>query len=707
MKVPALVRRAGWNLGEQVVSSLTNSILSFIVANSVDSVTFGGFAVAFTVFALVIGASRAISTSPLNIRFADCTPEEGKRAAAAAAGNALVMGILIGLACVVAGLLLPAPLDQALIALGVVLPALLVQDAYRYVFFSDGRPQAAALASGLWAVLQIGSVVALLVLGFNAVGLLLLAWGISGAAAAALSIRQAGAWPDPRRAWSWTREHLDLTRYKFATFVTAQGTTQGAILIIGVIATISTVGALRGTQLLLGPTSILALAALNFAVPELARRKSQLTDRHWMLAALGVGGSVALLGLVWGSFFLLAPDAVGEFLLDDTWVGTREILFAAVVTQVFSCMSIGPVAVIYALDRAHATLTIQIILGVLTFGCSVGGVFVGGALGAQWGFAIANAVVVPCWFFQLRRQLRMRAAEQPAAGPGDPEGTTVLPARKPMDFRFEDDFATSQLSTMLLPRIDPRVPPKARPDPESPRPPAPPAAAPRPPQMSQPQMSQRPVPQRMVGPGPARPQPRTGPPRPGGPGYGAPPPARPRPNMPAGGGPRPNMPRPDVPPPGMPRPGVPRPDVPRPGVQQRPGGGPRPGPNPEPGGPPSPRPQVPAARPPAPQGGPGAQPPVPNGQPPRPRPSPVPRNGNGPADGGEPQTRNAQTPSPTPRNGDAPAPAPRNRSAPPAAQPAPRPAPGSGTESPEAGPASRDADAQHASPASTNNGRAH
>ncbi|MBC8093783.1 MAG: hypothetical protein H7Y15_17970, partial [Pseudonocardia sp.] len=76
MKVPALVRRAGWNLGEQVVSSLSNSILSFIVANSVDSVTFGGFAVAFTVFALVIGASRAISTSPLNIRFADCTPEE-------------------------------------------------------------------------------------------------------------------------------------------------------------------------------------------------------------------------------------------------------------------------------------------------------------------------------------------------------------------------------------------------------------------------------------------------------------------------------------------------------------------------------------------------------------------------------------------------------------------------------------------------------
>jgi len=52
-----LFGRAAWNLVDQVVVSLTNSVLTFLVAGSVDDVTFGGFAVAFTVFAVLIGVS--------------------------------------------------------------------------------------------------------------------------------------------------------------------------------------------------------------------------------------------------------------------------------------------------------------------------------------------------------------------------------------------------------------------------------------------------------------------------------------------------------------------------------------------------------------------------------------------------------------------------------------------------------------------------
>ena len=62
-------RRAGWNLVDQVISSVTNAALSFVVARSVDVEQFGGFAVAFSVFALAVGLSRALATSPLGIRF--------------------------------------------------------------------------------------------------------------------------------------------------------------------------------------------------------------------------------------------------------------------------------------------------------------------------------------------------------------------------------------------------------------------------------------------------------------------------------------------------------------------------------------------------------------------------------------------------------------------------------------------------------------
>lgn len=616
MKVPALVRRAGWNLGEQMISSLTNSVLSILVANSVSADSFGGFAIAFTVFALAVGGIRAVSTSPLNIRFADASPAEAKRVAAASAGNALVLGILIGAGCAVAGLALPGALGESLLALGVVMPALLVQDTYRYVFFARGEPVKAAMTSGLWAVLQIGAVTALLVVGTEAVGTLLLAWGISAAAAAMLAVRQSGAWPAPQSAWGWLKEHRDLTGYKLATFATAQGSSQGAILVIAAVATLSTVGSLRGTQVLLGPTSILALATLNFALPELARRRSTMTDRRWSYAALGVSGFVGLAGLLWGSIFLLAPDSLGEFVLAESWPGTSAILLAAVVTQVLSGLSIGPVTVIYAIDRAPATLSIQIILGALTFVGGVGGVLLGGAIGAQWGFAAANAIVVPCWYVQMRRQLRWVAEHRPAVVEDSQQATVVIEAAAPRYDTFLDDL--SSMSTMLLPRVTPREQGAGPPS----GPGGPPGSAPR------------------AG-APWRPP--TGPPAPWRPPLIDHPPRTGAPVAAPHGGRAPGSPRPAPPATGPRRPGPDR----QPAPPRRPAGHPPPAP---PHGPPTQGPRPPGAPP----GTPGDGATAGNGRPAG-RPSPVPRTDPGPAAAAErlrpvPYRRDGGPPSPRPRS---------------------------------------------------------
>lgn len=451
--MPSLVRRAGWNLGDQMISSLTNAVLSFMVARSVSEESFGGFSIAFTVFALAVSGSRAISTSPLNIRFSDATPVEARRVASQSAGNALTLGLVVGAVSVVLGLFLPGALGESLLALGVVMPALLVQDAYRYVFFARGVPAKAALNDSVWGVLQISAVALLLVADLGAVGPLLLAWGLSAAAAAALGVYQARAAPEPLRAWSWVREHIDLTRYKLGTFAVAQGGLQGAILAIGTISSIVTVGALRGAQILLAPTVVLVVAAANFAVPELARRRDRLNSRRWALAALGISSFVALLGFVWGLIFLLAPDELGAYLLGDTWNGTSTILLAAVITQSAQAAAIGPVVVLQALDRVSSTMVIQTIFGVLTFALGVAGAALAGAPGAQWGFALANIVVLPMWAFQLRRHLRLHAAAVAARAEPDDE-TTLLPVvtREPW---FIDEFAASGLATIMLPRIGP------------------------------------------------------------------------------------------------------------------------------------------------------------------------------------------------------------------------------------------------------------
>ena len=75
MGLPGILRRASWNLIDQMISSGTNAVLSIIIARSVDESTFGSFAVAFTVYGFLVGASQAVSTAPLGVRFASRPPD--------------------------------------------------------------------------------------------------------------------------------------------------------------------------------------------------------------------------------------------------------------------------------------------------------------------------------------------------------------------------------------------------------------------------------------------------------------------------------------------------------------------------------------------------------------------------------------------------------------------------------------------------------
>lgn len=413
VKVPGITRRAGWILVDQVISAGTNAALSFLVARSVDDSTFGGFAVAFTVFALLVGVSRAVATSPLGIRYGDVSPEAFVRASAAAVGSAFTFGVAAGLGCLATGAWLGGGAGQALIALGVTFPALLVQDAWRYVFFAASRPVAAVLNDVVWAVVQLGAVAALLVYGVSAVGPLVLAWGGAAAAAALLGVRQGRTWPHPRRTARWLRDHRNLTGYLIAEFGTLQGAQQGALLVIAAVGSLEAIGALRGVQVLLGPTTILAVAALSFAVPEFSRRRTSLAYRQWMQGALTVSAVVASLGFCWGLLFLLAPDAVGRTLLGETWPGTSDILWATIVGQVGGTVALGPAIMLIAMDRAPVTLAVNALLAPLIFVGGVGGVLLAGAEGAAWGFSIAFCAVVPLWWFRLGREAALVEAAQP------------------------------------------------------------------------------------------------------------------------------------------------------------------------------------------------------------------------------------------------------------------------------------------------------
>jgi O-antigen/teichoic acid export membrane protein len=407
--IRALVGRASWNLIDQVISSLGNGLLSVLVAHSVDSNAFGGFAVAFTIFTLLVGASRAVATSPLGIRFSDAPSDDFRRASSAATGAALALGALGGVGCLVAGGLAADSVKPGLIALGVIFPALIVQDAWRQVFCAAGRPAAAALNDAVWVVGELAILSAVLVSGRASTPLLILSWGISAIPAALLGVRQGRTWPNPWRAVTWLLEHRTLTGYMATVFVTSYGSYQAALLCIGTLGSLESIGALRGVQVLLSPTAVLSVAALSFAIPEFARRRSELTKRQWYAGALSVSAIVALLGLSWGMICELLPNSVGRALLGDTWVGTSDILWAGILGQFGSALAVGPVTMLFAMDRARTTLSVQIVFAPLIFVAATGGVLIADARGAAWGLCFAYWGILPWWIYHLHQQVLLRA----------------------------------------------------------------------------------------------------------------------------------------------------------------------------------------------------------------------------------------------------------------------------------------------------------
>ena len=217
-----LLRRLSWSLVDQVVSSLTNVVLSVVVARSVDADQFGAFAVAFTVYSIVVQAVRGLTGQPLWMRFGDSTPSEYRVASRASIGASLLAGAAIGLFCAGVGFLLGGSVGVSLIALGAVMPALLLQDAWRMVLFGRLRPAAAALNDCVWGVVQVVLIGGLLILHRHSAAAVLVAWGVSAGVAAIVGVAQTGWLPSFGSAWNFVRQHWDITGFLVAELLILQ-----------------------------------------------------------------------------------------------------------------------------------------------------------------------------------------------------------------------------------------------------------------------------------------------------------------------------------------------------------------------------------------------------------------------------------------------------------------------------------------------------
>ena len=112
------VRRLGWGLADQALSSLTNFALAILVARTVSTSALGAFGLAFTTYTITLGATRALCSEPLTVRYSATGEREWREGASAATGVALVLGAIAGVLCIGASFLFGGTLRPSLIVLG-------------------------------------------------------------------------------------------------------------------------------------------------------------------------------------------------------------------------------------------------------------------------------------------------------------------------------------------------------------------------------------------------------------------------------------------------------------------------------------------------------------------------------------------------------------------------------------------------------------
>jgi O-antigen/teichoic acid export membrane protein len=405
-----MAQRLSWGLADQAVSSLTNFAVGVFVAHGLGITAFGIFSLAWVTYGVIINISRGLATDPLVVRFSGVGQASWRHAVGRSAGTALAVGLVTGVLSVFIGVTIGGDLGWAFIALGFVLPALTLQDAWRFAFFAAGLGQRAFTNDMVWALAMVPAM--LLAHRDGSVVAYLLAWGLSAGVAALYGCVQTGMLPRLTGVTSWLREQRDLgTRYMLEN-VSNSGSTQLRMYGLGAIAGVAAVGSVRGAELLMGPFMAVLMGLCFVAVPE-AARVLRADHRRLTSFCLVLGGAQAAGTLLWGvALLVLVNDAIGTLVLGQTWYTAAALILPATLSVANAGMINGAAAGLRALGDARRSLRSMLITSSAYVVFGLTGALLGGALGSAWGAASATFLGAIVWWTQLRVSLR---TYQPAA----------------------------------------------------------------------------------------------------------------------------------------------------------------------------------------------------------------------------------------------------------------------------------------------------
>lgn len=397
---------------DQAVSSASNFLLALLVAQSASAADFGRFAIATSVYWLLLGSVRALVAEPLLILQA--RHGRSKPQISAAVGLAVTLaglGSLVGIGWGVSQGV--GPISLLLICL----PLLIWQDLVRYSAFSLDRPGEALLSDAAWLVLLAGGGVVLLVLGRTpSVDEWLLLWAGAAALPTLVASIRLGVWPSRAGQAGWWSRSRRQAAPMLGDFLVIHASESLLIFLLPLVASYALLGQAKAAMVVNGPLSVLLTAASVVALPMLARRRQAGQDVP-VRAGVLAGSAVAVVAACWGVLLLFLPAAWGEALFGEAWAGTGVYPALVAFQYAVLCFNQGAILVLRAVGEVGRVLLLRIALVPVLLVVPLVAVELGGlpAMGAA-GIGLTALYGAVWWGLVLRVRRRQSAAEAEAEG---------------------------------------------------------------------------------------------------------------------------------------------------------------------------------------------------------------------------------------------------------------------------------------------------
>jgi hypothetical protein len=392
--------RVSTGILDQGVSSLSNVIASLAVARSVTPKAFGAFALAYSVYLLVLGVSRGLSGETYMLiaggklrqaNKSDADPYEGvnRRGMICSAG---AIGVLVGLLLVLLGSQLSGPLFTSFIVVGVSLPVLLLQDAARFCAIAEGRPSLALLSDTLWTVVVIVGAGVIDILKIGSLSTLAGLWACAGAFAAVMLLWRLKVLPALGLVLPWFRSTTHIGLRLGTEYLISMGVRQVGLTAVGLSIGLSAVGAIRGGQAILGPVTTFQYALLIILMPEIGKYRGNPSTQQRV--AISATALLVAAEVLFGLILWLLPSSFGRALLGSTWPAVHLIIVPQIAIVLAVGSLLGGEILLRGNARVDKALRLRVISGLGTLAGTAVGCVVGNLQLALWLQAAAPALML-------------------------------------------------------------------------------------------------------------------------------------------------------------------------------------------------------------------------------------------------------------------------------------------------------------------------